>query len=66
MKLITYTTKNAPHIKPENKVSKAFVIFRQSGIIQLNLALTKLLNIQEGAGSPFIRMHSTRQTGIFL
>ena len=53
MKLITYTTKNAPHIKPENKVSKAFVIFRQSGIIQLNLALTKLLNIQEGARIAF-------------
>lgn len=54
MKLITYTTKNAPHIKPETKaVAKAFVIFRKSGIIQLNLALTKLLNIQEGARIAF-------------
>ena len=50
MRLITYTTKNAPHIKPERKaVAKAYVIFRKSGIIQLNLALTKLMNIQEGA-----------------
>lgn len=50
MKLITYTMKNAPHIKPETKaVAKAYVIFRKSGIIQLNLALTKLMNIQEGA-----------------
>ena len=50
MRLITYTTKNAPHVKPERKaVAKAYVIFRKSGIIQLNLALTKLMNIQEGA-----------------
>ena len=50
MRLITYTTKNAPHIKPEKKnAAKAFMIFRNSGAIQLNSALTKLLNIQEGA-----------------
>lgn len=50
MKLITYTTKNAPHVKPEKKTAaKAFMIFRSSGIIQLNLALTKLLKIQDGA-----------------
>lgn len=50
MRLITYTTKNAPHVKPEKKTTaKAFMIFRSSGIIQLNLALTKLLKIQDGA-----------------
>ena len=50
MKLITYTTKNAPHVKPEKKTAaKAFMVFRSSGIIQLNLALTKLLKIQDGA-----------------
>lgn len=50
MRLITYTTKNAPHVKPEKKTAaKAFMIFRSSGVIQLNLTLTKLLNIEDGA-----------------
>ena len=50
MRLITYTTKNAPHVTPEKKTAaKAFMVFRSSGIIQLNLALTKLLKIQDGA-----------------
>ena len=50
MRLITYTTKNAPHVKLEKKTAaKDFMVFRSSGIIQLNLALTKLLKIQDGA-----------------
>ena len=54
MKLVSYTTKNAPHIKPEKKnVAKAFILFRSTGTIQLNMALTRLLNIQEGAKIAF-------------
>lgn len=54
MKLITYTTKNAPHIAPDKqKSAKAFITFRANGMITLNLALCKLLNIQEGARISF-------------
>lgn len=50
MRLITYTTKNVPHIgTPRKSQAKLFIIFRRSGLIQLNLGVTKLLGIQQGA-----------------
>lgn len=50
MKLITYTTKNAPHVgTPKKSQVRLFIIFRRSGLIHLNLGVTKLLGIQHGA-----------------
>lgn len=50
MRLITYTTKNAPHVgTPRKNRAKLFIVFRRSGLIHLNLGVTKLLGIQQGA-----------------
>lgn len=49
MRLITYTTKNVPHVGAPKKKAALFLIFRRSGVIQLNSGATKLLGIQPGA-----------------
>lgn len=50
MRLITYTTKNAPHVgTPRKNRARLFVVFRRSGLVQLNSGATKLLGIQSGA-----------------
>lgn len=50
MRLITYTTKNAPHVgTPRKNWARLFVVFRRSGLIHLNLGVTKLLGVQQGA-----------------
>lgn len=50
MRLITYTTKNAPHVgTPRKNRARLFVVFRRSGLIRLDLGVTKLLGVQQGA-----------------
>lgn len=48
MKLIPFTTKNAPHQAQPRRSSQPWIIFRKSGIIQMNMALVQQLRIVDG------------------
>lgn len=48
MKLITFTTKNAPHQAQPRRSSQPWIIFRKSGFIQMNMALVQQLRIVDG------------------